>query len=357
VENGKGRGSYPFKTLQEAVDASGDHGAFSDKDKAKGLALLRDGKPWSVDSSAGSFTISPPKGGGKKASGDGQSADDYWNGLEPKKPAIDEPALPPKTAKLMSRQENLLQKYMEAVARSGARAATDWDELPDAVREALRRVKDQETLWMDVNRWFSDNAPAQSSRWASGDGQSADDYWNNLEPKKPAIDEPALPPKTAAATVHFEGQPGFTLCGERIDSRTEVTTSPREATCYYCGIAWEKRNGPLPMYARVQMGIRTAAWNNLPKGWTQDSVQSMWDTMTDGVKHKVTKCMKEMDGKVDNTGAFCGSLADKVDPGWRGRDASTQKKDASVLCRAMVRVAHANPELRPVLLPHLAKRG
>lgn len=57
---------------------------------------------------------------------------------------------------------------------------------------------------------------------------------------------------------------------------------------------------------------REAAWENLPKGWTQDSVKSMWDTMTDGVKHKITKCMEKMEGKVDNTGAFCGSLAAEV---------------------------------------------
>ena len=68
VEKGRYRGSYPFKTPQEAVSASGNHASFSNRDKSKGLALLRDGKPWSVDSSAGSFTIRPPKGG-KKAAG------------------------------------------------------------------------------------------------------------------------------------------------------------------------------------------------------------------------------------------------------------------------------------------------
>lgn len=62
VEKGKYRGSYRFSTPQEAVSAAGDHASFSDKDETKGLALLREGKPWSVDSSAGSFTISPPKG-------------------------------------------------------------------------------------------------------------------------------------------------------------------------------------------------------------------------------------------------------------------------------------------------------
>lgn len=67
VEKGKYRGSYRFPTPQEAVSAAGDHASFSDKDETKGLALLQEGKPWSVDSSAGSFTISPPKGNSKEA--------------------------------------------------------------------------------------------------------------------------------------------------------------------------------------------------------------------------------------------------------------------------------------------------
>ena len=67
------------------------------------------------------------------------------------------------------------------------------------------------------------------------------------------------------------------------------------------------------------MHRRTNKWKTLPKGWTQKSVEKFWESMTGEVKHKVTKCMKEMEGKVDDTGAFCGSLADKVDPGWRSR--------------------------------------
>lgn len=78
---------------------------------------------------------------------------------------------------------------------------------------------------------------------------------------------------------------------------------------------------------KAASGGKTAApWTgNLPKGWTQDSVKKFWDTLTGDVKHKVTKCMKEMEGKVDDTGAFCGSLADKAtgDTSWRGKKASS----------------------------------
>lgn len=64
-------------------------------------------------------------------------------------------------------------------------------------------------------------------------------------------------------------------------------------------------------------------WKSLPKGWTEDSRKKFWDSLTSGSpKHKVTKCIEKMDGKVDNPGAFCGSLSDRVDPGWRERTAA-----------------------------------
>lgn len=68
-------------------------------------------------------------------------------------------------------------------------------------------------------------------------------------------------------------------------------------------------------------------WEKLPKGWTEDSVKKFWGTLTGENKHKVTKCIKEMDGKLDDPGAFCASLADKVDPGWRSRRAEAHPSD------------------------------
>lgn len=59
-----------------------------------------------------------------------------------------------KQAKLMSRQEKILKDYLVS---AGPRAVMDYDDLPSSVRDALTRVKDQETLWSDVNRWLMDN--------------------------------------------------------------------------------------------------------------------------------------------------------------------------------------------------------
>jgi|APSaa5957512622_1039677.scaffolds.fasta_scaffold72792_3 hypothetical protein len=63
-------------------------------------------------------------------------------------------------------------------------------------------------------------------------------------------------------------------------------------------------------------------WKKLPKGWTDESVRKFWKNLTSGApKHKVTKCIKEMDGKFDDPGAFCGGLADEMTPGWRDKKA------------------------------------
>lgn len=49
--------------------------------------------------------------------------------------------------------------------------------------------------------------------------------------------------KTAASgrTTHLEGKSGHTMCGEEAHKDTLVK-SPRDATCYYCKQAWEKKH-------------------------------------------------------------------------------------------------------------------
>jgi len=61
-------------------------------------------------------------------------------------------------------------------------------------------------------------------------------------------------------------------------------------------------------------------WETMPKGWTDESRKKFWDTLTGGLKHPVKKCIKEMTGKVDDPGRFCGALADRVIPGWRSKE-------------------------------------
>jgi len=104
--------------------------------------------------------------------------------------------------------------------------------------------------------------------------------------------------------------------GTRSRSRRAATALARIATDH-------PETRPVLMHWIRQLtadGKTAAPWSKLPPGWTQESLDKFWESMTGDVKHKVTKCMKEMEGKVTDTGAFCGSLADKVDPGWRSRD-------------------------------------
>jgi hypothetical protein len=66
---------------------------------------------------------------------------------------------------------------------------------------------------------------------------------------------------------------------------------------------------------------RKAGWEKLPKGWTEESVKKFWDSLTGDVKHRVTKCIKLMEDKMDDPEAFCASLRDTVEgrTEWRGK--------------------------------------
>jgi hypothetical protein len=69
--------------------------------------------------------------------------------------------------------------------------------------------------------------------------------------------------KTASGTVHLPGLPEMTACGEKIDPRTEMSDSVLDLTCYYCGLAWSRKNGLLPL--RVRQQIRSASsWDRVP---------------------------------------------------------------------------------------------
>jgi hypothetical protein len=68
------------------------------------------------------------------------------------------------------------------------------------------------------------------------------------------------------------------------------------------------------------MSYIQSSWEKLPKGWTAESLKSFWGKLTGERKHKVTACIRAMGGKIDDPGAFCASLADRFEPGWREKD-------------------------------------
>jgi|MudIll2142460700_1097286.scaffolds.fasta_scaffold52579_2 hypothetical protein len=66
------------------------------------------------------------------------------------------------------------------------------------------------------------------------------------------------------------------------------------------------------VYVLKTATTKAAAWESLPKGWDKKSLKSMWRSLTGSRKHKITACMKKVEGHVDNPGAFCASLARKM---------------------------------------------
>lgn len=64
--------------------------------------------------------------------------------------------------------------------------------------------------------------------------------------------------------------------------------------------------------AKAIMEISGDKWKKLPKGWTEESLKKFWSSLTGDRKHKITKCIKRMTGKVTDPGAFCGGLASRV---------------------------------------------
>jgi hypothetical protein len=81
----------------------------------------------------------------------------------------------------------------------------------------------------------------------------------------------------------------------------------------------------------VPMARQADKWEDMPKGWDASSRKKFWDTLTGDNKHKVTKCIKEMSkpGKdIDDPGAFCAALADRVlGKDWRKKKAKTWTLD------------------------------
>jgi hypothetical protein len=59
--------------------------------------------------------------------------------------------------------------------------------------------------------------------------------------------------------------------------------------------------------------VNAAGWGKMPRGWTMESIKKFWNSLTGDRKHRITQCIKKMTGKIDNPGAFCGSLAKKIE--------------------------------------------
>lgn len=73
--------------------------------------------------------------------------------------------------------------------------------------------------------------------------------------------------------------------------------------------------------------LHEAGFEDKPKGWSDKSVKKYSKTFTEKMKGTVkskdffNKCVKKMQGKVDNPEGFCAALKDEAygSTGWRGK--------------------------------------
>lgn len=94
---------------------------------------------------------------------------------------------------------------------------------------------------------------------------------------------------------------------------------------------------------------RTAArWEKMPRGWTEESRAQMWHSLVGDSEHKVTECIRKMQDKdgVDDPGAFCAALADRVEgPGWRKKKKNASLDDLDDLEREMATIERQKASL------------
>lgn len=113
------------------------------------------------------------------------------------------------------------------VSYSGARPTTNFsasEESPwkteDAAGEEAKRSR------------FEDGKPADPTQ--NMDPEDADKWKTENDEHKDNF-------KAAKRDTHLEGKSGHTMCGEEAHKDT-IVKSPRDATCYYCKQAWEKKH-------------------------------------------------------------------------------------------------------------------
>ena len=98
-----------------------------------------------------------------------------------------------------------------------------------------------------------------------------------------------------------------------LDPQTNLTPDDVSIFCVACADKMRRRGYRSIKASVLQASLKEAeGWETLPKGWTQKSLKSYWDSLTGSNVHKVTKCIKKMQGHVDDPGAFCGSLGRRL---------------------------------------------
>ncbi len=108
---------------------------------------------------------------------------------------------------------------------------------------------------------------------------------------------------------------------------------------------------------KMKQVSRTAAkWESLPKGWTDASRKKFWNSLTSGtVPERVKECIGKIEGTdIDDPGAFCASLADRIEgKAWRSEKRSSSEESLGLL-KVACDVIHAGmTDLAPEALEEI----
>jgi len=111
---------------------------------------------------------------------------------------------------------------------------------------------------------------------------------------------------------------------ERLAADYPIAVDEMDDICSVCAEKMRERRITKIRASVLFPELRQAQkWESLPKGWTQESAEKFWKTLTGRAsKHKVSACIRKLEGKVSDAGAFCASLADRIlgTTKWRGED-------------------------------------
>jgi len=122
-----------------------------------------------------------------------------------------------------------------------------------------------------------------------------------------------------------------TICGRKADVLNEG-----RGPLVCCGKPMIKVGEAVDRYERGEISMAEAeGMAGLPKGWTQDSLKKFAKSLTgkEGTqKGFFDKCVKKMQGKIDNPEAFCASAKDELSKStyWRGKGKTPQQAGKDV---------------------------
>jgi hypothetical protein len=112
---------------------------------------------------------------------------------------------------------------------------------------------------------------------------------------------------------------------------------PKWKAKYWSCKFWEKGISVTQLLNKEETSVSEAGFEDKPEGWTDKSIKKYSKTFTSKMKGNIKskdffdKCVKKMQGKVDNPEGFCASLKDEAygSTYWRGKDKSKKevKKD------------------------------